>query len=89
MRNLSTGVRHIPKLINDSLAQPIPDSRIPREIEEARAQQTSRGITPRKQDIQHLVAQDLGVIRFRRESFGEDIPIPGLLLGVSFLGFQS
>lgn len=89
MRNLSSRGCYIPELVNDSLAQPIPDSRVPREIEEARAQQTSRGITPRKQNVQHLVAQDLGVIRFRREGFGEDIPIPGLLLGVSFLGFQS
>ncbi|KAJ5454108.1 uncharacterized protein N7458_005064 [Penicillium daleae] len=53
--------------------------RIPRKIEERRRQQTRRGITPRQQNIQHIIPQHLRVIRFRRQRLQENIPTIALL----------
>lgn len=86
--DFSLGMGTIAKLLDDFVAQPMPDLLVTSHIEENRTQQTSRGITASKKDIQHIVSQHLRIRRLCRQRLRKDIPASRLFLLRVLLGLQ-
>ena len=84
MGDLPAGVLGVAELFDDRPAQAVPNVGVARHEEEGRAEQAGGGVAAGQEDVEHVIAQHLGVIVVGGQRFGEDVPAGLSLFGVVF-----
>ena len=86
--NFRLGLSAVSEFLDDFTTESVPNMRMASQVEESRTEQTSSSVTSSKEDVKHVISEDLGVRGFCCQCFGKNVSASRfLLLGVS-LGFE-